>query len=119
MRQRLAWLAAISMVLAACGDGPAPLCDSGAGDGGTGECDARPLTLDELVAAYESGSISRDEFRRQIAAFPDPGHADELGGEISATTLLKARAQPYGVSADITVTADAILDIEAGAEIFV
>ena len=112
-------LLAISTALAACGDGPAPACDSGSSDGGVGECDAHPLALDELVEAYEGGTISRGEFRRQVAAFPDPGHPAELGGEISATTLLKPRAQPYRVSADLNVAAGAILVVEAGVELIV
>lgn len=92
------------------------LADAGAG------ADAQPQTctdtLDLLVDCYESGEITRDEFRQAIAAIPDSGIASELG-DITETTLLKARAEPYTVTAELTVAEGAILVVQGGAEIVI
>jgi hypothetical protein len=120
-------LLATGVLATACGDNlPAEpdagcelACDPDAGADGP---DATPIpcseSLDVLVDCYESGDISRDEFRSAIAAMPDSGIASELT-DISETTLLKPRDEPYTVAAELTVAADAILVIQGGAEVVI
>lgn len=58
-------------------------------------------TLEQLVDDYESGALSRDDFRAAIAAMDDSGMPAELTRDLKVTTLLAARAQPYRVTTDI------------------
>jgi hypothetical protein len=76
--------------------------------------------LEELVEAYESGAISRDDFRAGIAAFPDDPELDlVLPRLIPFTTLLTARDEPYRITAGMEVARGAILVIEEGAELVI
>ena len=76
-----------------------------------------PTELDKLVEDYEDGVITRDEFRAALDALPDSELPSALPTEIGATTLLKARTEPYTVAADLTVSSGAILVIQEGAEL--
>ena len=71
--------------------------------------------LEQLVANYEAGQLSRADFRAALADIPDAGLPQELANNFIATTLLSARAEPYRVTADIVVHPGAILIVEAGA----
>jgi len=87
----------------------------GGGDSGP---DARPRTpLEKLVDDYENGVISRDEFRTALGTFEDSGIPSVLTDDFLQSTLLKARAEPYEIGADLLVGDDAILVLEPGASV--
>ncbi len=87
---------------------------------GCGSSESSPPTeLDQLVEDYEDGLITRDEFRAAIDALPDSELANALTADIGETTLLKARAEPYTIAADLTVKDGAILVIQEGAEVVI
>lgn len=82
--------------------------------------EAAPQTasrLERLVDAYEGGKITQDEFRDAIAAIADPGVPARLDCDISGTTVLAPRSEPYRIVSNISVRPGAILVIQPGAEI--
>jgi len=90
----------------------------GCGDNLRPEGAARIDELEQLVNSYEAGEIARDTFRTRIAELPDDPELDSvLPRLIAFTTLLKARGEPWRITADMEVDSQAILVVEEGATI--
>jgi len=113
---RACLLVVAALAVGACGSGGQEVADAAA-DTTPDATIVPPPDLEQLVEDYENQLISRDEFRAGIALIPDTDRPSTLSGSIDETTLLKLRAQPYQVEADLSVAEDVILVIEPGVEL--
>ena len=102
------------MLSGGCGDDTGLQCPEGQAETSP-ECVAQ--SLDELVEQYESGQISRDEFRTAVGERGAPIPEGPLTGSIAMSMVLPASDTPYELTGTWTVPKGAILVIEQGASL--